>query len=301
MSATKSSYFTNPTEAKEFLERWNTKVQTLNNFFYEKIEVETSFGKTVVWGSNTQRTELETLVFFPGARTCALFWDMNNALAGLRKNYRIYIVEVNGQPNVSDGLCPDMKNNELGVWATEIFKKLSIAKASVVTASFGGIVAMKLCLESPSLVDKAVLMATPGIRGFSMSLKNLYYNILPMISPTQKNLDKFLNMAIFHPPHHAVPAAYYKLISEYLLYVLRNHKFKGEYPAPLRKEELNRLKNDIYLILGDKDLLYPPSRTIKIAQKNIASLKDIKLVANTAHGIETSKEAIQIVGSILKN
>ena len=49
------------------------------------------------------------MVIFPGFRTSSLFWDMDNALAPLKKDYRIYLVETNGQPNLSDGNNPDIK------------------------------------------------------------------------------------------------------------------------------------------------------------------------------------------------
>jgi pimeloyl-ACP methyl ester carboxylesterase len=179
-----TSVYKDPVKAKAFLEEWNYRVQLLNNSFYEKIHIHSSLGNTIVWGYNAGNTELQTVIIFPGFRTCAMFWDFDNGLAPLKKSFRIFLVDINGQPCLSDGNSPDIKSNDYGVWASELFEKLGIDKATVIGASFGGIICMKLCLVSPHLVEKAVLMDPAGISNFSSSLKNLYYNFLPIIFKT---------------------------------------------------------------------------------------------------------------------
>ncbi|WP_185731255.1 alpha/beta fold hydrolase [Larkinella rosea] len=289
------STFKNPTEAENFLEEWNRQIETLNGFSYERLTISTSFGNTRIWAANTHLTDAKTIVFFPGARTCGLFWDMDNALKPFRENHRFYIVDVNGQPGLSAGTCPRLKSSDYGVWATELLDGLGLKKTTIVGASLGGLICLKLCLESPRRVKKAILLNPAGIQSFSTSISNLYYNLLPIVWPTLSNLNKFLNKAILCPPHHAVPTPYRNLLCEYLLYALFNHKFRGDYPAPLEKEELHRLTTEIYLILGEKDLLFPPDETIRLAEEHILTLQGSQILPNTSHGIETSKEALELV------
>ena len=45
-----------------------------------KIEIETSLGKTIVWGLYTKEEHLDSLVIFPGARTTSLIWDFDKGL-----------------------------------------------------------------------------------------------------------------------------------------------------------------------------------------------------------------------------
>jgi pimeloyl-ACP methyl ester carboxylesterase len=299
MKPPKPSTFKNPAEAALFLEDWNQQVEALNGFAYERINLTTSFGNTRVWAANTHLKDAKTMVFFPGARTCGLFWDMDNALQPFRENYRYYIVEVNGQPSLSDGQNPAVKTNDYGIWATEVLDGLRLKKTTIAGASLGGLICLKLCLQSPERVKKAILVNPAGIQPFSSSIRNLYYNLLPMLLPTPRNLDRFLDKAIFCSPHDSVPTAYRQLISNYLLYALVNHQFRGDYPAPLKKEELRRLTTDIYLILGEKDLLFPPDETIRLAEEHIMTLQGSQILPNTAHGIETSKEAIRLIWQIV--
>src|SRR5215467_10227401 len=89
--------------AERFFANWVHGVRELSDTLYEKINVETSLGNTVVWSINSHRTDLKSLVIFPGFRTCALFWDLDNALGILKDDFRIFLVDTNGQPCLSDG------------------------------------------------------------------------------------------------------------------------------------------------------------------------------------------------------
>lgn len=294
-----TSQFMLQEKATAFLEEWSNKLQQLNNSYYERLNINTFLGKTNVWAYNRQDIEKEALVFFPGARTCGLFWDMDNALLPFKKSHRIFIVDVNGHPNLSNGHNPFVKDEGYGVWATEVINGLGIENATIISASLGGLVCMKLCLVSPHLVSKAILMNPAGIGSFSTSPGNLYYNFLPYLFPTRKSVKKFFENAAFHAPEHTLQQAYMELVIEYMYYVLRKFNFKGDYPSPLQTGELEKLQTPIYLILGDKDILFPYKVTTRIARKHIKSVKGIDVIPDTAHGIETSKTAMAALLNIL--
>ena len=291
MKARKPSSFRDPAAATAFLERWNEQVQELNGFRYEKLTVTTMPGKTVVWAANRNRHDLPTVVFFPGARTCGLFWDLDNAQAALRKTHRIFIVDVNGQPSLSAGQNPVLQSPDYGVWAAEVLQQLEIRKATIAGASLGGIICLKLCLQAPEKVERAILFNPAGFQGFSMKWRNFFYNMLSIIVPTEGNLQRFLAQVVFHYPQHQLPPAYHRLLSDYLLYALREHRFKGDYPAPLPKEELQRVQTPVYMVLGDQDPLFPYQKTMQAAQTHLRSLQEIKVLSHIGHGIETAPEA----------
>ncbi len=116
MKIARTSRFKNPEQDKVWFENWVTRLESLNGKTYESIPLETSLGKTHVWGLNTKNESLEALVIFPGARTTSLFWDFDNGLTPLQQNLRIYLVETNGLPNLSDGHTPDIKSIGYGEW-----------------------------------------------------------------------------------------------------------------------------------------------------------------------------------------
>lgn len=299
MQLKNKSYFKNEVVDLAYFEKWVEKLQSVNNRKYERFELTTSLGKTQIYGLNTDATTLETLVLFPGARTTALIWDFDKGLDNLNQNLRIFMVETNGLPNLSNGASPDIKSLDYGVWATEVFDGLGIEKAFVAGASFGGLIGMKLALVSPEKV-KAVFLLNPGcLQPFSLTLKNLYYNILPIVSPTPKNVLKFLDKAVFSKPNHQLSKTAEELLVDYEVFAISKYKDNMQKPYYMDKQ-LDDVKSDTYLLLGDKDLLFPYNNSIINAKKHIKSLKAVKVFENVGHGIETYNKALNYVGSIIR-
>ena len=256
-------------------------------------------GITHVWGLNTDRKDLDALVIFPGARTSSLFWDLDNGLVNLGVALKIYLVETNGLPNNSDGDTPDIKSTGYGEWATEILDHLKIEKAFVAGASFGGLVCMKLGIVSPSRIKAAFLLNPGCLQPFSLSFKNLYYNLLPIIFPSGKNVMKFLDSAVFNKPNHTLSAASEKRVMEYELFALTRYKDNTQKPYDM-DEELEQVMVDTYLLVGDKDLLFPFRQSVKNATKKLPRLNDVKVFENVGHGIETHAQALQYIGKTIQ-
>lgn len=280
-----SSAFKSPTSDQQWFKTWVRELEQLNDRTYEKIEVETSLGKTMVYGLQTSEATLEPLVIFPGARTTALIWDLDRNLDHLLDRFRLFLVETNGLPNLSDGNTPDIKSKDYGHWAAEVLDRLGLQSSYVAGASFGGQICMKLSITNPEKV-KAAFLYNPGcFQPFSLSPKNLYYNLLPIISPKRKNVDKFLEKAIFFKPDHSLSPKAWELLVDYELFALTRYIDKTQKPYFMNKE-LKQAKSAVYLIVGDHDLLFPVEKTLCNAKKLIQNLKDIQ-VFSAGHGVET--------------
>lgn len=285
----------------QILEKWNADIQQLYGTKYERIDIKTSLGNTVVWALNNNKKDFEPLVIFPGARTCAMFWEMNNVLENLKNDYRIYLVDVNGQPSLSDGNTPDITSKDYGFWAAEVLKGLGLQKATVAGASLGGLICLKLCLVAPQMVDKAILLNPAGLGNFSLSIKNLYYNILPIVSSSRKNVEKFLENAVLYNQNHNIPTKDKELLVDFQMLALTKFKDKTDKPSKgIPAKELNQITSKIYLIVGDKDILFPYQKSVAIAKKELKNLQQVFVIKDTGHGIELSKEALVIVKNIMR-
>jgi esterase/lipase len=294
------SYFKDAKADLTVFENWVNQLEKHNGRVYERFEIKTSLGNTHVWGLNTKEENLETLVVFPGARTTSLFWDFDKGLDNLNQKLKIYLVETNGLPNLSDGLTPDIKLLDYGLWAAEIFEKLGIEKAFVAGASFGGLICMKLAIAKPDLIKAAFLLNAGCLQPFSLSLKNLYYNLLPIISPSEKNVATFLDKAIFCKPNHKLSSASEKMIIDYEVFALTRYKDNTQKPYYMN-EELTAVTVDTYLLQGKNDLLFPYQKSIDNAKKHIKTLKEIEIFENVGHGIETYAKAMNYIGLKIKN
>ena len=294
MQLQRKSGFKNQGKAVEWFQQWVSQLEHLNKKRYEQIELKTSLGKTCVWGLNTSAATAETLVIFPGARTSSLFWDLDNGLTSLQETYRLFLVETNGLPNLSDGNTPEITSLDYGEWALEILDQLKIEKAYVAGASFGGLVCLKLCRVAPTRVKAAFLLNPGCLQPFSLSAKNLYYNLLPILFPSRKNIRTFLDKAILQKPNHDLPVNYKELLIDYELFALTQYKDNTQKPYYM-KGELNDINTDVFLIVGENDLLFPFKKSIVNARRELKSLRDVITLPNVGHGIETYQEAIQLI------
>lgn len=296
----KYSYFRKAEEDEKTLRQWVNNLEEVNGYEYEKISIRTSLGKTQVYAFNSDREDMDTLVIFPGFRTTSLIWDLDKGLFSLSQNLRIFLVEINGQPNLSEGNSPDIKSLDYGKWGAEVFDQLKIESAFIAGASFGGLVCMKISLVIPNKIKSSFLLNPGCFRMISFGFKNMYYNLLPILNPTSENILKFLNQVVFCKPEHKLSKKGEDLLIEYLYLAIARYKDNTEKPYYM-KGQLNNISVSTYLIVGANDILIPPNKTISNAKKHLNdSLKEIKIFKNVGHGIECYKPAIEYIGEIIK-
>ena len=294
------SHFKDEKTDRNYFENWVSQLEKNNGRKYERYEIETSLGNTHIWGLNTKDELLDTLVIFPGARTTSLIWDFDKGLSNLNHKMKIFMVETNGLPNLSDGSTPDIKSLDYGHWANEVFEKLKIEKAFVAGASFGGLICMKLGIVNPEKIKAAFLLNPGSLQPFSLTLKNLYYNILPIIKPNEKNVLKFLDKAVFSKPNHKLTDFSEQMLVDYEVFAISRYKDKTQKPYYMDKQ-LEEVKAETYLLLGDKDLLFPYEKSVDNAKRQIKTLRETKIYNNVGHGIETYDKALNYIGEKIKN
>jgi len=293
------SYFKKPDQNIYWMENWVKSIEDNNGRNYSKRSIATSIGKTQVYILNADSKHTESLVIFPGARTSVLFWDLDKGLDHLKIDAKIYLVETNGLPNLSDGLTPDIYKMGFGKWATEVLDGLNLDRCFVAGASFGGLICMKLALTNPERL-KAIFLLNPGcLQPFSMSCKNLFYNLLPIVFPSQRNIRIFLDNAVFCKPNHQLSAFGAQHLIDYEEFALKNYKDNTQKPYYM-DTELEEVEVPTHLLVGAKDLLFPYRKSVSNALARIPALGDVKIFENVGHGIETHSEAISYIGQKIR-
>lgn len=298
MHIARTSSFKDPAADLAWFEGWASRLEKVNKRQFQRLNVATALGNTRIWGLHTGRPEKESIVIFPGARTSVLFWDLDRNLDHLGTDLNIYLVETNGLPNASDGATPDIKSLDYGHWASEVMEQLKIPHAYVAGASFGGLICMKLAIAHPDKVKAAFLLNPGCLQTFSFSWKNLYYNLLPIFFPKRKNIEAFLDKAIFCKPNHQLSREAWELIVDYEHFALTRYKDKTQKPYDM-ESELREVKIDTYLLEGNQDLLFPYETSIQNAEDRISTLVEVKVFENVGHGIETYGPALEYVREVI--
>lgn len=295
----RTSYFKEPQESKKWIKNWVNALEKSNKRVYDKLSIKTSLGVTQIYGLNLDENYTESIVIFPGFRTSALFWDFENGLDILKKEpLKIYLIETNGQPNLSSGNTPDIKGDGYGFWANEVLEQLHLQKTFIAGASFGGLVCMKLARTNPEKIKAAFLLNAGCFRMISLGFKNLYYNLLPILFPSRKNINLFFEQVVFCRPNHQLSSTAKELILDYMYYVITSYKDKTQKPYPMGKE-LATIKVPVHLLFGEEDILLPYEKSLAKAQKDLKSIVSVKVFPKVGHGIETYQPVIEEIRRIV--
>jgi len=189
---------------------------------------------------------------------------------------------------------------DYGRWGAEVLEQLNVQSAFIAGASFGGLVCMKISLVIPDKI-KGVFLLNPGcFRMISFGIKNLYYNLLPLINTSEKNIRQFLEKVVFHKPNHRLSEASENLLIEYLLLAISKFKDNTEKPYSMGKQ-LNNISVDTHLLVGENDILFPPKKSIVNAKKHLhENLKSVKIFEQVGHGIECYKPCLEYIENTIK-
>ncbi len=290
----KKSYFKEEEKSRAWFNSWVKKLEELNGYNYQTKVIQTSLGQTQIYGLNWEDDSLPPLLIFPGFRTTTLIWDLDGGLADLSKRYRLYLIETNGQPNLSEGNSPSIKSLDYGIWGKEVLDALGLEKVTIAGASFGGLVCMKIAIVNPERIEAAFLFNPGCFRFVSLAWKNMYSNLLPIIKPSEKNIKKFLYNVIFSKPEHQLKPEAEALLIEYLQYVIKNYKDRTEKPYYMGKQ-LDQVQTDVHLIVGSDDILIPYEKSVKRAKQHLGERLKAVHVLKAGHGIETSREALGLI------
>ena len=293
------SRYQDPPQALAFLIQWNQQLLQLHQLTYQALELPTDWGQTVVWVHTPKRRVYQTLVFFAGFHTPALGWELTNSLAPLRANYRLCLVEINGQPGLSDGRSPALEGEPLGRWASQVLDRLKIRTASLIGQAMGAVVALKLCQVAPDRVQQAILINPDGFHALGLSFSLLRYYKLALLTPQPKTLRTFLRQAVYSDLDPPLGEQAEQLLIAFHEHALGAFSFSSWWSPPLSSQELGRVVPRVDLLLGARDCFFAYQSTLERAREHLPSLGSVTVVPRMGHGMQTSAQALLSLGAML--
>lgn len=266
------SFFSSSSAKNTIIEMYYNKLDELPiNYEFQKIE--TSFGNTniILTGEKSN----PPLVLIHGSNGCAPI--ALEAMLGLEKKFRVYAIDVIAQPNLSEGVRPNMKDYSYGEWMFEILTRLNIQDAIMVGISFGGFITWKTLVFDSRRISKAFLIVPAGIVNGN-PLKAMWNVFLPMKlyqwRKNKKYVHQFLNKLFTEPDEFA---------QHYLAKVFLDFNMDFS-PIPLiKKEEAKKITTPIYIIGADNDLLFPGEKMLRHAEEIFPSIHESILLKKSKH------------------
>jgi pimeloyl-ACP methyl ester carboxylesterase len=278
---TQTSTFKTPEGEAEYLVAYETAMK----FWpvpYEQVDIPTRFGMTHVVTSGTK--DAPPLVLLHGASMTSAMWSPN--ITDFSKNYRVYAIDVIGQPgkSIPDHDEPIRNVGDFMTWLQETLEGLKLDRISLVGMSYGGWLALSFAMTAPARVCKLVLLSPaasfqPFIRQFMprvilMTLFSTRWMTNSLMgwmgikdTPGDPNSRCLLNLFYLGTKHFRVPPETMRV-----------------FPCVFSDEELQGLRVPLLLLIGDCEVIYDPVKAMDRARALIPDFEG-DLVPGSNHNM----------------
>jgi len=233
---------------------------------FEELDLPTRFGTTHVIASGPPQAP--PLVLLPSLAASATLWRPN--VAALGANYRVYAVDVIGQPGKSVQTRKLGNRSGMAEWLCDVLDGLDVRRASIVGASYGGFIAMNQASRTPDRVDKVVLIGPAGVFvGFSwkvvskMLVRGLWRKLVARKRPR--------DIADLLGPHARLGPADARWRALMAITMTDSAIPDTLWNLLLDDQELAAIKAPVLLLIGEHEQLYAPS-TLALAQRRMPGL-----------------------------
>jgi pimeloyl-ACP methyl ester carboxylesterase len=237
---------------------------------YEELNIPTSFGTTHIIANG--KPNAKPLILLHCSMGTATAWLLN--VAELSKQYRVYAIDVIGEPNKSVPSRKVKNRNEFAQWLLDVFNKLNINRANIIGNSYGGFLALNQASHTPDRIERIVLISPAAT--FAQIWPFYFHMYLPMILGLKKSFKKageWIQQGIaFDNDWSKLSQIVYKY----------GKPINMVFPIVFKKTELQVVQNPVLLLIGDKEVIYKPEKTIKKAKQLMPTLQ-AEIVPNANH------------------
>jgi pimeloyl-ACP methyl ester carboxylesterase len=248
---------------------------------YEEYDIPGYYGCTHLVASGPK--DAPALVLLHGGRASLTMWSAN--VADLSQNYRLYAVDIIGQPGKS---LPDKtfkKRDDLIPWLTGLLEALKISKADLVGQSYGGWFALNYALRMPDRTNKIVLIS-PAACFLPLNRQHMLRGSRMFFFPSRQAMRSF-KLWETYPANiqNEENLTYFNAKVEQLYLGFKHFRCQGEAnPDIFSDDELRSLQAPTLLLIKQQEVIYDPVASIERARRLIPRL-EAHLIPNASHDL----------------
>lgn len=220
---------------------------------YEDIDVPTPFGMTHAVACGPKNAP--PLVLLHGYSATSVMWAPN--IADLAKDFRVYAIDVMGQPGKSIPAEPIRNGAGYIAWLTSVLTALKLDRICLVGMSYGGWLALRYALAAPERVQKLALLSPGGLAPFTseFSLRGL----LMAFFPTRFMVQSFMRWLGFRDrPGETAATPVLELMYLGLKHFRVPPGTLRTLPPVTSDEELRALRVPVLLLVGAEEVVFDP-------------------------------------------
>ena len=238
--------------------------------------VATRAGETFVIACGAE--EAPPVFLFHGSAASSFMWIAD--VAAFAANFRVYAVDLIGEPGLSARTRYKPGGEEHALWLDDVFKALSVTKASLVGISLGGWLALDYAIRRTERVNALALICPAGIG----KLKNFLLKAFPYFFLGEWGRKRLRAMVLGRAYTQRGPVP--KPVEDFLGLIFRNFTPRRDPIPPASDDELKRLRMPIAIFLGGEDALIDSADTRRRA-KMLLPQAEIDFEPHIGHFIPT--------------
>lgn len=282
--------------------------------------VETSFGRTHMLVCGPE--EADALILIPGTAGCAPLW--RRQFAEFSKHYRVYALDVIGQPGRSEANILSILNDDPVIWLKDILNELGLDRAHFAGNSVGGWMAMRMGIEAPERVNKVVMLGPSGLTRAKLPVKIWVSKVMSKKKDANALEEDLTAKSVSTPSAKGTFGTFDRQLARLMSLCTRHYrvdKALDVYSAKTgridlakglgvlrrffmaeRKSYLRQFNVPGLLVFGEHEMFFDPK---KVAEKSTALMPGLSsaVISNAGHGaiFDQPDEVNQLIVDFLRN
>lgn len=279
---------------------WYDDVLNLLDVDVESRFVRTRFGQTHMLVCGPE--DGEPLILVPGVAGCAPLW--RRQLPAFAKYFRVYALDIVGQPGRSDPYPPSFLNDEYVYWLQDVLDGLGIDRAHFAGTSVGGWIVLRMGLQLPERVRKIVMLSPTGISRAKLPVGIWINKVLNKRKGADALENDLTAKSVSSKTHGGSFGTFDRQLARLMALCTRHYRVdrsvgihneetgKIDFYKGLRvlgkfflsepRSVLRQLKVPGMLIFGEHEILYNPQKISKRAKKLMPTLES-RIIEGAGH------------------
>ena len=243
--------------------------------------VPTREGDSFVVASGPENAPPLVLLHGSAANSSSFIGDV----ATWSKAFRVYAIDMIGEPGFSASARPPLASNRYVLWLDDVLAALSLAHVSIVGVSLGGWLALNYATQRPAHVERLVLLCPGGLG----RQKNFLLKAIPLMMLGPWGMQKVREMVFGKSPAQLSPMQ--GRMRDFMRTIFANFRPRTERLPVYGDDALKRLTMPVLAIVGGCDVLLDSEDTRRRLQQCVPHA-DIRFLPEARHFIPGQMEAI---------